>query len=56
MSGANGNSPVRNRAGAVELPRLLKPVFDLDLEHCPACGVKLKIVDTIADLAVMRRV
>ena len=27
--------------------KLLKPVFDLDLEHCPNCGVELKIIAAI---------
>jgi hypothetical protein len=29
--------------------KLLKRVFDLDLEHCPKCGGELKIIAAILD-------
>ena len=32
--------------------RLLKRVFDIDLEHCPQCGGDLKIIAAIEDPAV----
>ena len=33
--------------------RLLKRVFDLDLEHCPRCGGRLKIIAAIVDPQVI---
>jgi hypothetical protein len=35
--------------------RLLKRVFDIDIEHCPHCGGTLKIIAAIEDPAVMVR-
>jgi len=36
--------------------RLHKPVFDIDLEHCPQCGCDLKIIASIEDPAVIVRI
>ena len=36
--------------------RLLKRVFDIDLEHCPECGGSLKIIAAIIDPSVIVRV
>ena len=36
--------------------RLLKRVFDIDLEHCPQCGGELKIIAAIEELAVIVRI
>jgi len=36
--------------------RLLKRVFDIDLEHCPACGGALKIIAAIEDPAVITKI
>ena len=36
--------------------RLLKRVFDIDLEHCPQCGGTLKIIAAIEELAVIVRI
>ena len=33
--------------------RLLKRVFDLDLEHCPQCAGDMKIIAAIEEPAVM---
>jgi len=33
--------------------RLLRRVFDLDLEHCPRCGGDMKIIAAIEELAVL---
>ena len=33
--------------------RLLKRVFDTDIEHCPHCGAHLKIIAAIEDPAVI---
>ena len=36
--------------------RLLKRVFDIDLEHCPQCGGELKIIAAIEEPAVIVRI
>ncbi len=36
--------------------RLLKRVFDIDIEHCPQCGGKLKIIAAIDQPAVIERI
>ena len=36
--------------------RLLRRVFDLDLEHCPQCGGELKIIAAIEEPAVIVRI
>jgi hypothetical protein len=36
--------------------RLLKRVFDIDIEHCPQCGGNLKIIATIEEPAVIERI
>ena len=36
--------------------KLLKRVFDLDLEHCPNCGGKMKIIAAILDQPVIEKI
>ena len=36
--------------------RLLKRVFDLDLEHCPNCGGELKIIAAILAQSVIEKI
>jgi hypothetical protein len=36
--------------------RLLKRVFDLDLEHCPNCGGELKIIAAILQTPVIEKI
>ncbi len=36
--------------------RLLKRVYDSDIEHCPACGGKLKVIAVIEEPAVIERI
>jgi hypothetical protein len=36
--------------------RLLKRVFDIDIERCPRCGGKLKIIAAIEEPAVIERI
>ena len=36
--------------------RLLKQEFDIDIEHCPARGGKLKIIAVIEALGVIERI
>ena len=36
--------------------RLLRRVFDIDLEHCPQCGGEFKIIATIQEPAAIVRI
>jgi hypothetical protein len=36
--------------------KLLKRVFDLDLEHCPNCGGELKIIAAILEAPVIEKI
>jgi hypothetical protein len=36
--------------------RLLKRVFDIDLEHCPHCGGPSKIIAAIVDSTVIAKI
>ena len=36
--------------------RLLKRVFDLDLEHCPNCGGELKLIAAILEQTVIEKI
>jgi hypothetical protein len=36
--------------------RLLKRVFDLDLEHCPNCGGELKIIAAVLEQPVIQKI
>jgi hypothetical protein len=40
----------------MSLARLLKRVFDLDLEHCPNCGAELKIIAAILEQQVIEKI
>ncbi len=36
--------------------RLIKRVFDLDLQHCPNCGGELKIIAAILEPPVIEKI
>ena len=44
-----------HRAVRLSWVRLLKRVFDLDLEHCPNCGGKLKIIAASLEQPVIEK-
>jgi hypothetical protein len=60
----NTHIPSADRAGAppaaapvrMSWARLLKRVFEIDLEHCPQCGVLLKIIAAIEDPPVIAQI
>tara|TARA_R110002073_G_scaffold335848_1_gene529217 strand:+ start:261 stop:458 length:198 start_codon:yes stop_codon:yes gene_type:complete len=36
--------------------RLLKRVFDIDIEHCPHCGGDMKIIAAIKESSVITKI
>jgi len=36
--------------------RLLKRVFDIDIEHCPHCGMDMKIIAAILEKAAITKI
>jgi len=51
----NGDSPHLTTA-RMRWARLLKPVFDIDVEHCPHCGGTLKIIASIEEPSVIVKI
>ena len=45
-----------DRPARISWARLLKRVFEIDLEHCPNCGGELKVIATIVESAVIERI
>ncbi len=57
-SGKPGEHPEEHARAPARMSwaRLLKRVFDMDVEHCPQCGGDLKIIAAIEEPAVMVRI
>ena len=49
-------SCVHRKPARLSWARLLKRVFEIDLEHCPNCGGKLKIMAAIVEAPVTGRI
>ena len=47
---------MHGRQARISWARLLKRVFDIDLQHCPNCGGELKIIAAIVESAVIERI
>ena len=47
---------VHFRPARMSWARLLKRVFEIDLEHCPNCGGDLKIIAAILDAPMIERI
>ena len=47
---------VHHRPVRLSWAKLLKRVFDLDLEHCPNCGGELKIIAAILEQPVIEKI
>jgi len=54
--GDDANRPVHETPARMGWARLLKRVFDIDLEHCPQCGGNLKVIAAIEEPAVIVRI
>ncbi len=50
------DTPYHSPAARLSWARLLKRVFDIDVEHCPHCGGKLKIIAAIEEPAVITKI
>jgi hypothetical protein len=50
---ANGHSTPHSR---ITWARLLKRVFNIDIETCQACGGSVRIISAIEDPAVIRKI
>lgn len=51
-----GANCAHHRPVRLSWARLLKRVFDLDLEHCPNCGGELKIIAAILEQPVVEKI
>ncbi len=49
-------APHHARSARMSWARLLKRVFDIDVEHCPHCGGNLKIIAAIEDPSVITKI
>jgi hypothetical protein len=49
-------APHHSASARMSWARLLKRVFDIDIEHCPHCGGTLKIIAAIEDPAVIAKI
>jgi hypothetical protein len=47
---------VHRRAMRLGWAKLLKRVFNLDLEHCPNCGAELKIIAAIFERPAIEKI
>jgi len=56
VAGAGEEAPERGWGQRMSWARLLKRVFDIDLEHCPHCGGQLKIISAIEDPATIGKI
>jgi hypothetical protein len=49
-------APHHSASARMSWARLLKRVFDIDVQHCPQCGGILKIIAAIEDPSVIARI
>ena len=55
-SGHAGAEHAHHAPARMSWARLLKRVFDIDIEHCPNCAGRLKIIAAIEDPPVIVRI
>ena len=54
-SDANDDVPHSPASVRISWARLLKRVFDINIEHCPSCGGNMRIIATILESCLCRR-
>jgi len=55
-SDAQDDAPHSSASVRISWTRLLKRVFDIDIEHCPHCGGELKIIAAIQEPRVIAKI
>jgi len=55
-SADHGDASHSSAPARISWARLLKRVFDIDVEHCPQCGGALKIIAAIEDPTVIAKI
>jgi len=55
-SETNDDSPHSAVTKRISWARLLKRVFDIDIEHCPHCGEALKIIAAILESGAITKI
>ena len=53
---ATESSCTHGRPAHISWARLLKRVFEFDMEHCPNCAGQLRIIAAILESAVIERI
>jgi hypothetical protein len=52
----HGDAPPHSAPARISWARLLKRVFDIDIEHCPQCGGTLQIIAATEDPTVIAKI
>ena len=55
-AGDCAHTPACYAKGRMRWAQLLKRVFDIDIEHCPHCGGRLKLIAAIEEPAAIARI
>ena len=55
-SDANDDVPLSSTSVRISWARLLKRVFDIDIEHCPHCGGNMRIIAAIQEAGVIAKI
>jgi len=55
-SNAQDDTPHTSASFRISWARLLKRVFDIDIEHCPHCGGELKIIVALEEPTMIAKI